>query len=107
MGKHIHTAVVVEQSSTSIQVIRGKFWPRDRQIGREEDLASYETKVIYTEALDTLLRNSGVIREARASNGLLGSLLVSILPILLLVTLFYFLFNRQIRSAKSMPATRS
>jgi cell division protease FtsH len=55
--------------------------------------------VIYTEALDTLLRNSGVIREARASNGLLGSLLVSVLPILLLVTVFYFLFNRQIRSA--------
>ncbi len=99
LGKHIHTAVVVEQSSTSIQIIRGKFWPRDRQIGREEDLASYETKVIYTEALDTLLRNSGVIREARASNGLLGSLLVSVLPILLLVTVFYFLFNRQIRSA--------
>jgi hypothetical protein len=40
LGKHIHTAVVVEQSSTSIQIIRGKFWPRDRQIGREEDLAS-------------------------------------------------------------------
>ncbi len=55
--------------------------------------------MIYTEALDTLLRNSGVIREARASNGLLGSLLVSVLPILLLVTVFYFLFNRQIRSA--------
>lgn len=98
-GRRIFSVTLEEQQSSSVQLIVGEFWPNEVPLGSAEGLLRYRTKVIYTDSFDQMLRRSGVMRDVRSSNNLLLNVLLSLLPIVLLVGVFYFLFSRQIRSA--------
>ncbi len=60
----------------------------------------YRSKVVYTEKLDEMLRsNSVIVRKIDNKDPWLKSLVLTILPIIILVGLLYFLFSRQIKMA--------
>jgi cell division protease FtsH len=60
----------------------------------------YKTKVVYTEKLDEMLRsNTVIVRKIDNRDPWLKSLVLTILPIIILVGLLYFLFSRQIKMA--------
>jgi cell division protease FtsH len=60
----------------------------------------YRSKVVYTEKLDEMLRsNSVTVRKIDNKDPWLKSLVLTILPIIILVGLLYFLFSRQIKMA--------
>ena len=60
----------------------------------------YRSKVVYTEKLDDMLRsNSVIVRKIDNKDPWLKSLVLTILPIIILVGLLYFLFSRQIKMA--------
>ena len=60
----------------------------------------YKSKVVYTEKLDEMLRsNSVIVRKIDNKDPWLKSLVLTILPIIILVGLLYFLFSRQIKMA--------
>ncbi|MGI5923080.1 MAG: ATP-dependent zinc metalloprotease FtsH [Lentisphaeria bacterium] len=98
-GRRIHSVTLEEQQSSSVQLLVGEFWPEDVPLGSAEGLRAYRSKVIYTDSFDKMLRESGVMRDVRSSNNLLLNIILSLLPIVLLIGVFYFLFSRQIRSA--------
>ncbi|MGI6353652.1 MAG: ATP-dependent zinc metalloprotease FtsH [Lentisphaeria bacterium] len=94
----IRSAIVEEQSSSNIQVLVGDYWPENVPVGSDEGLQRYRTKVVYTESFDKELRQYCQVREARQANNLMTNILLSVLPILLLIGVFYFMFSRQMRS---------
>ena len=60
----------------------------------------YRSKVVYTEKLDEMLRaNTVIVRKIDNKDPWLKSLVLTILPIIILVGLLYFLFSRQIKMA--------
>ncbi|MFA6291836.1 MAG: ATP-dependent zinc metalloprotease FtsH [Victivallales bacterium] len=60
----------------------------------------YRSKVVYSEKLDEMLRaNSVIVRKIDNKDPWLKSLVLTILPIIILVGLLYFLFSRQIKMA--------
>ena len=60
----------------------------------------YRSKVVYTEKLDEMLRsNSVIVRKIENKDPWVKSLVLTILPIIILVGLLYFLFSRQIKMA--------
>ncbi len=86
--------------SGNIMNVQGKFKPEYKQ----GDSASFTSRVIYTDSLDKLLRNSDTGRyklsvvintEDTWMKGVLYTFLVVVLPIVLL----YMLFSRQMRMA--------
>jgi cell division protease FtsH len=60
----------------------------------------YKSKVVYTEKLDEMLRsNSVILRKIDNKDTWFKGLVLTILPIIILVGLLYFLFSRQIKMA--------
>jgi len=59
----------------------------------------FRVKVLYTDQLDALIREHCKNCDVRARNNFLPGLLYSVLPILLLVVLLYFVYSRAMRSA--------
>lgn len=67
----------------------------------EEEGYYYKVRVLYTDNLDTLLREHPEIKRKEVKKGdpWFKNLITMILPILILVGLLYFLFSRQIKMA--------
>jgi cell division protease FtsH len=96
----VQDATVVEDPSSGymIKVVRGAYWPANVEIGDKTALVKYKAKVVLTESLLDLLREHTEYKAEQNSN-LLSSILLSLLPILILVGLIYFLFSRQLKAA--------
>ncbi|OGV81780.1 MAG: hypothetical protein A3K19_26305 [Lentisphaerae bacterium RIFOXYB12_FULL_65_16] len=95
-------SVVVKDATTGIRTIVGKYKPP--QEGGDEGAAApeprqYKVEVIYSDALDDLLRDYCPKRKAKTTSNTMSNILLSLLPIVLLVALIYFLFSRQIKAA--------
>ncbi|MBQ7651560.1 MAG: AAA family ATPase, partial [Victivallales bacterium] len=95
----IHSVMVEEQSSTSIQKITGNYWPESVKIGTTDGMRKYTTKLIYTETIDNTIRANCKIRDVKQNSNFWGSILLSILPIAIISLLFYIFFLRQMRSS--------
>ncbi len=95
----IHSVLVEEQSSTSILKLSGNYWPESSKVGTAEGLKKYTTKVIYTDTIDNAIRENCNIRDVKQNSGFWGSIILSVLPIVLISVLFYVFFIRQMRSS--------
>ena len=101
----IRSAIVVSDPSTGSRIIEGKYGPEGYEdIGRPDaedgaKLTPYRVQVVYTDALDEMLRLHCPHRDAKTDTNLVSNILVSLLPILILVGLIYLLFSRQIKAA--------
>ncbi|MBQ6470679.1 MAG: ATP-dependent zinc metalloprotease FtsH [Victivallales bacterium] len=58
----------------------------------------FTTQVIYTDALDALIRQYAPIYEARSESNTFTNLVYMLLPTVLLIAFFYFIFSRQMRA---------
>mgnify|MGYP006292341349 CR=1 FL=1 len=99
----ILSATIVRDPSTGVKAIRGEYRPKTT--ADEQDVQPppelYHVKVTYTEKLDELLRDApnNPERMTEITSNVWSNILISVLPILLLVGLIYFLFSRQLRAA--------
>ncbi|MBO4344657.1 MAG: hypothetical protein J5833_02805, partial [Victivallales bacterium] len=91
----IHSVLVEEQSSTSILKLSGNYWPESIKVGTTDGLKKYTTKVIYTDTIDNAIRANCGIRDVKQNSGFWGSIILSILPIVIISLLFYIFFIRQ------------
>ncbi len=102
----VKSAVVVKDPSTGIRTIVGEYEPLepldDVPVGVDppaDGLRRYRVEVVYSDALDEMVRKHCTEREAKTNTNLFGSILISLLPIVILVALIYFLFSRQLKAA--------
>ena len=96
----VQEVTVVEDPSTGRDTItvRGSYWPANVEVGDKTALVKYKAKVVLDDGLVNLLREHTEY-SAELNSNLLGSILISLLPILILVGLIYFLFSRQLKAA--------
>ncbi|MBR6372373.1 MAG: ATP-dependent zinc metalloprotease FtsH [Victivallales bacterium] len=92
----IDSVTLEEQSSSHVQILSGQYWLVS---GESKELRPYKVRVIYTDSLDQAIREHCPNRSVKAANGLFSSILVSVLPLVIMLALFYFLFLRQIRAS--------
>jgi cell division protease FtsH len=97
----VKKAVIVRESGSGIRYIKGQYLPPDttEQNAEPATPVDFRTEVVYTEELDKLIRANCENYSTENVSDIWGSLLVSILPILILVALIYFLFSRQMQAA--------
>jgi cell division protease FtsH len=95
--------VKISPESDRVMFIEGKYslTPEESSAAvkknpKAPDYGQYKTRVIYTESLDQLLKPVARAVEPREN---WWTLLATILPVLLIVGLIYFLFSRQIKMA--------
>ncbi len=94
----IKSVTRVRESGRGISAVRGKYIPLSDADERPEALA-YRAEVTYSDELDSMIRAHAQEYDTETVSDIWGSLLLSLLPILILVLLIYFLFSRQLRAA--------
>ena len=101
LSDRVTEVVVVKDPSSGIHAIKGQYIPArvGSRDGPEPEAREYRAEVVYSDAFDEMIRLHGGKRSADRDSNLLSSILVSLLPILLLVVVIYFLFSRQLRAA--------
>ena len=95
-------AVVYRDASTGmVEYIQGTYRPTGGGEDETGDIAvrNYQVEPLYSEALDKMLRKHCPERDTKKISDFWANLLFSLLPILLLVLLLYFLFSRQMKMA--------
>ncbi len=90
---------LLEEPSSGVQTVVGQYWPQNTDMADDKAKRAFKVKVVYTDALDNLLRDYCTKREAESGNNLITSIVVSLLPILVFVAIIYFIFSRQLRAA--------
>ena len=98
-ANRIATVLVEEETSSAVQNLSGEYWPAGTKIGDQKALHLYRSKVLYTDAVDALIRANCPKREVKSGGSLLMSILMSPLLFLVMIVLFYWLFFRQMRAA--------
>ena len=95
-----------DASTKNVEYITGTYRPIQSQNGdgdgdaqTEVPIRKYRVEPIYSETLDQMLRDHAPQREVEYISDFWGQILLSLLPILLLVLLLYFLFSRQMKMA--------
>ncbi len=92
-GRIINVVIQHEPTSGSGKIV-GDYRPNDSAVTRR-----YKLEVIYTDALDKLIRENCDDRQTVNVSNVFGNLMISLFPILLLVLIIYILFARQIKTA--------
>jgi cell division protease FtsH len=97
----IKTAEILRDPSVGVRAIQGLYVPEgvDAESATDDLLKKYSTQVTYSDQLDELLRQHCPQYKSTITTNFWSNVLVSLLPILLLVGLIYFLFSRQLRAA--------
>ncbi len=98
----VNEVIVVKDQATGIRTLTGVYRP-ERKGGDsaqpEPEACKFQVDVVYTDHLDDLLRQHCANRSIKTVTNFWSNVLLSVLPILLLVGLMYFLFSRQMRNA--------
>jgi len=101
LNDRVRSAVIVRDPSTGAWKITGTYVPEVPPDEPRDEVAQqrYVVEVAYTDELDEMLRKHCPYRDVRTRSTLWSNILMSVLPILLVVLLIYFLFSRQLRAA--------
>ena len=94
LARRVSAVVVVREPGGGVKGITGEYRPE----GASEDIP-FAANVLYTDRLDEMLALTCEKREVLQDSNLLATLIGSLLPILVLVALIYFLFSRQLKAA--------
>ena len=96
----VEEAVIIKDPNGQVRIIEGEYRPiKTGAEGQEPEVRDYRVEVVYSDALDKMLRESGAKRRAKSNSNLFGSILLHLLPIVIFVALIYFLFSRQLKAA--------
>jgi len=97
----VQKVTVVEEHGIGIRALRGVYTEQNstdpNAVNGEKHF--FEVEVMYTDEFDKLLRENCPERDKILKISYLGPLIGSLLPVLILIAVIYFLFSRQIRSA--------
>ena len=103
LKEQVETAIIHRDASSGrVESITGVYRPLRTEVAEDAPETSsrqYLVQPIYTEALEAILREHCPHRKVETTSDFWGQLLLSLLPILLLVLLLYFLFSRQMKMA--------
>jgi cell division protease FtsH len=100
LDRRIEQVTVVKDPGTGIRTLTGLYLPEtSAAAGQTPEKRKFKVEVVYTDSLDQMLRDYAPQREAKTTSNLFSHILLSLLPILLLVGILYFLFSRQLRAA--------
>ncbi len=118
MEHRVRSAAVLRDAGSQLPVLAGTYVPKNarpapeaapaavsetkapaREAKVKEEVRGYHVAVVYTEALDKLLRENCEVREARNTSHWYESPVMWMLYLVLPVVLLYFLFSRQMRMA--------
>ncbi|MBR0459742.1 MAG: ATP-dependent zinc metalloprotease FtsH [Victivallales bacterium] len=91
--------VVIEERSSIAQDLTGEFWPDGATVGDAKALRPFRVKVLYTDAMDQVIRENCPDRNVKSSTNWFLTLLASPLLFLVLLVLFYWFFFRQLRTS--------
>ncbi|NLF92579.1 MAG: ATP-dependent zinc metalloprotease FtsH [Oligosphaeraceae bacterium] len=96
----IQEITVEEQAASMIQVVRGKYLlPGNQNSQTGDELRAFHSKVIYTDKIDQLIREHCPQREVSPAGKFWQSFLYSILPILVLAVVIFFVYSRAMKAA--------
>ncbi len=98
-GRVIKATIIRDAGRDSVQSIEGEYTPESTAEDPAGPILNYEVEVTYTDRLDELIREHAGEYETETVTAIWTNLLISILPILILVLLLYFLLSRHLRSA--------
>lgn len=96
-GKMRLTAIAVTPPSQS-QTEDKPETAQEAKTVKSENIVNYRTRVVYSEKIDEMLRSYNVSREVETRENWWNAL-VTLIPILLIIGLIYFLFSRQMKMA--------
>jgi cell division protease FtsH len=100
LAGRIRTADIIRDPGVGIRAIEGEYVPEGDDLPADEGaLQSYTAEVIFSEKLEEMLRDHCPHRKPKTVSNFWSNILISLLPILILVVLIYFLFSRQLRAA--------
>ncbi len=89
--------VVSTPLTDKVQTIEGKY--THAQEGEETKTRTYQVKVELTDRLDQMLSQYAVERVTKPKSQWIGILITTLLPILIIIGVLYFLFSRQMKMA--------
>ena len=87
--------VTVVRTPSGVDKLQGKYKPEHD----DRDDLPFTVDVVYSETLDNMVRSYCDVRTAEPQSTMLSTILVSVLPLLLLVGIVYYLFSRQLKMA--------
>ena len=91
--QHVQKLVLTDSGSGLIRQLNGVF--KDET----DEERQFTTQVVYSDALDTLIRQHARNFEAHSESNTFTNLVYMLLPTVLLIAFFYFIFIRQMRAA--------
>ncbi len=94
----IETLTVSESAGSGILTVKGKVRLPDTLEGGAV-LQEFQGRVIYSRALDDMIRENCRLYDAKAEGSSFTQLVFMLLPTVLLIAFFYFIFTRQMRGA--------
>ncbi len=94
VARQVSKLDVIRDASGGVRTVEGAYRPE----GATKDI-DFHSEVVFTNSLADLVRQNCPDWKVKTQSNLMGPLIGSILPILLLVGLFYFLFSRQLKAA--------
>ena len=80
-----------------VMLLEGKY--KSTPEGGKATSKEYQVKIESSERLDTLMSQYDIEREVKPKNQWIGILITTLLPILIIVGVLYFLFSRQMKMA--------
>ena len=101
LNRQVLELTVVKDPGTAIRTITGQYRPEKgaEAGGNVPEPRKFKVDVVYTDTLDQMIRDYAPRRRAETTSNLWSNILISVLPILLLVGIIYFLFSRQLKAA--------
>ena len=92
---------IIKDPSSGTWRITGEYQPgrTPSDSGNQPEARHFRTEVVYSDNLDSMLREHSPEREVKTESNVWTSILISLLPILVLVAVIYFLFSRQLKAA--------
>ena len=94
----VDSLMVSESAGSGILTVKGKLLLQDSVDG-EETLQDFQARVIYSAAMDAMIRQHCRHYDAKAEGSSFTQLVFMLLPTVLLIAFFYFIFTRQMRGA--------
>lgn len=96
----IQEVKVEEQTASMIQVVTGKYiLPNNPNSPENSEMRGFRSKVIYTDKIDQLIREHCPQRDVSSAGKFWPSFLYSILPILVLAVVIFFVYSRTMKAA--------
>ncbi len=98
-GRHVKSATIVRDAGGVVRRVKGEYIPRSEDPDDPATILRYEVEVVWSDQLDKMIREHAREYDTEEVSDIWGNLLISILPILILVLIIYFIFSRQLRAA--------